>query len=302
MRHRPVFFSILFALITFLPLTSPAQAVYGETSLEFDQGYLFARTQTSDGAAAFIVIDLAAPATTVTGNIAGVGLLHQRRESGSIAPARLGGALGGFGLPLSVTGESTVAQFHVGNIVFPNVPVRIVQAIPDIAGRKVVGIVGLDLLRRAEVLSLQYGTSPRMTLQSKPRPGAGARVSIAMNNDVLTAAGSINGTEVQFVLDTGSPESFISPAGVRAIGASAVAGSGVKLQLADGTTVTARSSNVRSFSIGTSGYTGVEFHIAELPVFAQSAGTTALLGNSFFSGLSRMEINFTTSSATFVSE
>jgi hypothetical protein len=302
MQYRSAIRNILFALFIMLPFTSSAQAVYGETSLEFDQGYLFARTLASDGGAAFVLIDLACPATAVTGNVASLGRQQMRQENGDVAPARLGAALGGFGLSLPVSGESTVAQFHVGNIIFPNVPVRIVQAIPDVAGRKVVGIVGLDLLRRAEVVSLQYGNTPRMMLQSKARPGSGARVPIVLNNNVVTATGSINGTEVQFVLDTGSPESFLSPAGVRAIGASAVAGSTAKLQLTDGTTVTARSSNVRSFSIGTSGYTGVEFHIADLPVFTQASGTSALLGNSFFSGLSRVEINFAANTATFVSE
>jgi hypothetical protein len=281
------------SLIALLPAAARSQAIYGETSLEYDQGYLFAKTRVTDGSTAYLLIDIGSPTTGVTGHVSGVGTI-QRPNTGATQDARPGTALGGFGLPLAVLGDATVTSLQVGSIVFPQVNVRVLQSMPDVAGRTVVGIVGLDLLRRAEIATLHFGSSPRLALQSRARTGAGAVVPVEVKNGVLTAKGSINGAEVQFVLDTGSPESFLSPTGV--------AGSNTKLQLADGSSVPTRRANVRSFSVGTSGYTGVDFHIAELPVFSQATGSTALLGNSFFSGLTRVELHFTAGNAVFVSE
>lgn len=300
MRTFPVLLLLAGLLVT-LPLGARSQAMYGETSLEYDQGYLFAKTQVANGSAAYLLIDIGSPTTAVTTGIASAER-SLRRDTDADPASRPGTALGGFGLPLAVLGEATVAQLQVGGIAFPNVRVRVVDALPELAGRSVAGIVGLDLLRRAEIATLHFGSTPRLSLQSKARSGVGAVVPVQVTSGVLTAKGSINGVEVQFVLDTGSPESFLSPGGVRATGVSAVAGSNTKLLLADGTTVNTRRANVRSFSVGTSGYTGVDFHIAELPVFSQAAGSTALLGNSFFAGLTRVEIHFAEGSAVFVSE
>lgn len=293
-----LFFLFALLAIVFTNRTQ-AQNVYGEMQLDYEDGYLLARTQMPDGDEAWFAVDLAVSTSAVVKDLAGDRTMDKPR--GSIDPLQRSVfhfALGGFGVSPEYIGEAKLAQIDAGGLTFPNVNVDVVNTLPDIAGRTIAGIFGVDLLRRAEVAVFMYGEHPRLLLKSKARSKVTDVIEIPfrLENDYIVTEGILNDGKVDVLLDTGSPDSYLPVKTLRATGAAAVPNSTREITLLDGSTAKVRRADISSFTLGGTDFDEQLFHLGELPVFTllPESSTPILLGNSFFSELRYVQINFTT--------
>ncbi len=293
---------VLFLFAIILPLCAQnlfSQAVYGEMKLEFESGYLFAKTSMPDGSKAWFAVDLAAKNTAVTTAFAGDKNIQKLQSSND--PLDRGTAhyaLGGFGFNTEIVGKATFDALEVGGLSFADASVMVMSQSPKVAGHTLAGVLGLDLLRRAEIAVFRYGSSPTLLLKSKARTTVKDAFEMPMKivNNAVFVEGTLNGQKVDFLFDTGSPESYLPVKTVRMTGTAAMPNSTREIMTLDGDKAKVRGAKVESISLGGESFTNLPFNIGELSVFGRlpESSTPVLLGNSFFSTLQFVEINFKT--------
>jgi hypothetical protein len=290
--------SLLFALALALCAQSlSAQSVYGEIPLEIVDGYLLAKTTMPDGSDACFAVDLAAQGTFVTKTFAGSNSIQKPQSSNDPlgrGPSHF--ALGGFGFRGDVLGKTTMHKLTVGGLTFADATVMVLGTAPKVGGRTIAGVLGLDLLRRAEIAVFRYGSSPALLLKSKANVAVKGSIEMPMKSvaDVVVVEGTLNGAKADFLLDTGSPESYLPLKTVRLAGTAAIPNSTREITTLDGDKATVRGARVGSFTLGGESFSGLPFHIGELPLFGRlpESMTPVLLGNAFFGTLQFVEINF----------
>lgn len=292
---RFVAFAALLALM--LVQAVSAQNVYGEMNLVYTQGFLLAKTAMPDGDDAWFAVDLAVSTTAVTKAYAGNADIENLRGSNDpLKQSVFHFALGGFGYTPEVVGKTTLQQITVGGLKFSDASVMVMDRMPEIDGRRIAGILGVDMLRRAEIAVFTYGDAPRLLLKSRARTVTkhAVIVPMRMENNYVFIDGSLNGQPVQFLIDTGSPDSFIPVKTVRATGAAAVPNSTRTVTLLDGSEAKVRDAQVRSIEIGGQEFTDMPFQIGELPVFGKLPDnvTPVLLGNAFLGAMESVQFNF----------
>lgn len=274
-----------------------AQPVYGEMNLEYVEGYLLAKTAMPDGADAWFAIDLAAPGTVVTTVFAGNQNIRKLQGSNDpLNPGTARNALGGFGFTPEIIGKTTLPQLNVGGISFPDADVIVMNQAPAVAGRTLAGVIGVDLLRRTEVAEFRYGSRPALVLKSKGNTTVKGAVELPMKvtNNTVFVEGTLNGQKVDFLLDTGSPASYLPVKTLRLTGAAALPNSTREITTLEGTAAKVRSAQVESITLGGETFTGLPFFICELPVFGRlpESVTPVLLGNSCLATMQFVELNF----------
>lgn len=275
--------------------TPDAPAVRGEMQLEYVDGFLFA-----PAAGGWMVVDLAAGNSVVARSIVPANVKVTPGQSDLQGAARSWHyALGGLGVTLDAAlGQVTMPELVVGGLTFPSANVRVSEALPKVADRAVVGILGADLLRRADVVVLQFkGASgkPRLMLKSKGTPMKGTiELPIVVKNNVPFVRGTLNGRELHFLLDTGSPESFLSLEALRASALSARPGSMRTVTALDGASRKVSATMPATLALGSREFSSVSFNIGTLPVFGQFTENQnpALLGNDILEQLGAFEIDF----------
>ncbi len=274
-----------------------AQPVYGEMNLEYADGYLLAKTTMPDGGAAWFAIDLAAPATVVTSAFAGNQNIRKLQGSNDpLNPGTAWNALGGFGFAPEIVGKTTLQLLDIGGIGFPDADVMVMNQTPAVAGRALAGVLGVDMLRRAEVAVFRYGSRPALVLKSKGNTAVKGTIELPMKmtDNTVFVEGTLNGQKVDFLLDTGSPASYLPVKTLRLTGAAAVPNSTREITTLEGTATKVRGAQVESITIGGETFTGLPFLIGELPVFDRlpESVTPVLLGNSCLGTMQFVELNF----------
>ncbi|MFA6233191.1 MAG: aspartyl protease family protein [Bacteroidota bacterium] len=288
----------LFALVlTVCAQNLSAQSVYGEMKLEFENGYFFAKTSMPDGAKAWFAVDLAAKSTAVTKAFAENQNIQKLQSSND--PLDHGDshyALGGFGFTSEIVGKTTIQTLDVGGLSFANATVMVMNEAPTVAGRTIAGVLGVDMLRRAEIAVFRYGSAPALVFKSKSAAAVRGTIEMPMKviNNALFVEGKMNGQKVDFLLDTGSPDSYLPVKTVRMTGASALPNSTREITTLDGDKAKVRGAQIESITLGEESFTELPFNIGELPVFGRLPESTVpvLLGNTFFGALQFVEINF----------
>lgn len=240
------------------------------------------------------------PAETVEYSAAG-------RRSYAYSP---GGATG----PLQgVLGHATVARLVFGGLVFPDARVAVVDELPDLFGRPVVGILGLDLLARGRRFALELPVAGRgegrlVLAGDDPAGLAGGggdhpTLPLSLVSDHLVISASSAGATFHGILDTGAPDVLVDPAAAAALGVTgeemgAIPGRGV-----DGGSAEGRLARLPEIVLGRSRVRELAVFVADLPALAPlrlPGQHVALLGNSFLARFARVEIDLPARTARFV--
>jgi predicted aspartyl protease len=170
---------------------------------------------------------------------------------------------------------------------------------PDIFGRPVAGIIGIDLLRRAEFVTLSAGEPAgklRLSREVEPLAADAVTLPFATVQTHLMIRAHANGHALAMILDTGAPGILLDDQAARTAGL-AVEGGATEGRGLDEGTIQLRPTSIPRFTIGDRDFENLEARVGALPVFdalrvhGQSVG---LLGNSIFDKFSTLEIDFTT--------
>ena len=266
-------------------------------------GHLLAAARIGGGPTGHFVFDVAAGKTVVARSFLPPGTAIEQlsstvfTEHGTrMAPPRLSGAGGEVA---HLLGTTRLAGLQVGDMVFDSAEVLVLDSLSAVGGVRVDGILGLDLLLRAGRASWSYPRSRglltilRLADSAVTEAGKGVEVPISLASGHVFVKGRLRGVDVDLILDTGSPVSFLSERSAQAgqLGGLRPAGEVIGL---DGVPIQVRLARGVELELGGETFRGVRLHVAELPVFPILGirGRPGLIGNDFLSRFRSVEIDF----------
>lgn len=277
-------------------------AARGRMALTWEQ-YLSAPVR-SGPAAGTGIVDLAAGQTVVARAFLPPGTTTTPAQMARYTAGALelmdystGGATGA----VSGFAEATLAELNVGGVVFRDVDVIVMETLPTVGGRPLSAIVGLDLLRRAPALRLRYPAGPgpaSLELADALPPAAAGQpllsLPFALVGSHLMIRGTVAGRSGAFLLDSGSPTTFLDPPFAAAAGL-AVSAPDRPLRGLGGQELRSGSTTLPSLAFAGWTLQQVPARVAPLASFAtlhvhdQSVG---LLGNDLLARFGQLDIDF----------
>jgi hypothetical protein len=284
--------------------------VRGEADVEYVRtatgagGYLFTKARLAGGKEGDFVIDLAASKTLVAKsflpsdiNIREATAKEYSNRGERTVAYTLGGAGGAIESPLGI---AKILELRAGSIVFSDASVVVISALPKIGDRQVAGIIGIDLLKRANRFVLTFpqkaGETSTLTFDAKSDfPQAGAiELPFSVASDHLFVKGYIKNAPVDFIIDTGSPISILSMVTTKSLGLETKGQPGATVRGLDGKSIEVQSTIVQQMRLGMVSYSTLPFEVSDLPLFKSIGlqGNVGVLGNAFLQLHKKVEVDF----------
>jgi hypothetical protein len=284
--------------------TRPPGTLTGELRVYRAGPYLASRLSIPGGGTGEAILDLGANRTTLSTSIlamasgarmtpAALRLPHLRRERGGTR------ALGG---ELARVNSVQVAGLRVGGVDFRDAAVDVLDELPSLDRHTFMGVVGTDLLGRADVLRIHMPTDAAdgtVQLLSSDgarsgRPVATAEVPFEQVAGLIVIPGEVDGHTVPLVLDTGSPATLLTPELASAVGLFPVGGQPTLLSGLDGAAIPAWPDTLGALEVGGARFRGVPAAVAILPVLERIGlpERSILLGQSFLGRLDAVEVDW----------
>ncbi|MFN7963872.1 MAG: pepsin/retropepsin-like aspartic protease family protein [Thermoanaerobaculia bacterium] len=275
----------------------------GEAPFEL-AGYWFARGRWAQGEGWFVIDTGATRSVLVAGALpAGTPVvpltvleesMAGRRELGYTPPGATGPVAG-------VRGRAQLGELHIGDLHFAAAEFDVLDRLPLELGRPVVGILGLDLLERAEQLTFHM-PSPgealgRLTLSpSQPGPPAAGtmRLPLTRVSEHLVVEAMAGKSNTHLLVDTGSRDLLLEPSAVAAGDVRPDAKAERAAHGLDGGSVPLRTGMLSRLALAGQDLGAVPCVVAELPVLAplRGGGPVGLLGTAVLARFERVEIDF----------
>lgn len=283
---------------TFPARASGAASTTGSCPVLFTGGHHLAAARLAGGSTGEMVIDLAAGTTVVSKAALPPGAAIRPSEMVEHSPEgvkRLASEVGGATGAVMPLGIATLDSLSLGGITFERVEVLVMEDLPLVANG-IIGIVGLDLLGRGKVISIPYpagGATGELKLAETGSDKPAATLPLAILDSRAYCKGTVNGAEVCFIVDSGSPITIVEDRVVKLAGLKPVAqekdvrGIGSarsKLAKADGATIGLGEATLHDQAVS----------VGALPLFARFKGATpiGILGNETLAGFGRIEMDF----------
>jgi hypothetical protein len=268
-------------------------------------GLVFVEGANADGDTGLFVVDFGAGATVVSKGFLPRGVQVSEVygvESSERGSRRVEGWMGGAGGEVSgFLGSAEIGDLKLGEARFERAGVMVVQEIPEIAGLHPVGILGLDLLSRAETATLAYaGRSAALELGAGVGASEGASeaddrwIPFSLVSNHMFVEGKIEGQDVSFVLDTGARGSFLAPETADRVGLELDAATGREFRGLDDRPIVAQAGSVGRLVLGGRTFRDVAFYRADLAALPGMGltGGGGLLGNDFLERQGRLTVDF----------
>lgn len=283
---------------TFPSRVKNASSVSGACPVRYVGGHHLAPTTIGGGGNGEMVIDLAAGATVIAKSMLPAGtairpseMVQHSAEGVKRLASEVGGATGA-ATPLGI---ATLPLLTIGDLKFENVDVVVMEELPPVA-EGIVGIVGLDLLGRAKVISIPYpkdSATGELRLGSSPTEKPSATLPLAILDSRAYCRAKVNGTDVCMIVDTGAPITIVEERVSAAAGLKPIAqekdvrGIGAarsKLAKAEGVTISLGEVTLKDQAV----------MVGSLPLFSRFKGPTpiGILGNETLAKFGRVEMDF----------
>jgi len=281
-----------------IPIARAARST-GSAPLTFQNGHFFSNARLGDGSSGRLVLDLAAERTVVGRATvpAGLAIRPLTGTEHSTAGARsVTGELGGAGGPVGgYLGRAILPQLIWGGITVTALEVDVVDSLPAVGGQPVIGILGLDILRRAPGVTLTFGATPTISLGTPTTAAGGAIVAFSFVSGHLFVRGRIGGLAVPLILDSGAPTSYLTWAAAADPAVQVDSTPGPTVVGLDNRPLATRSGIVSGLWLGNLTIASVRVNVADLPVFRQmgvSEPAVGLLGTDFLRRFERVEVDW----------
>jgi predicted aspartyl protease len=275
--------------------------VYGHAALRYVDGLLFTEGRTTDGTTGTFIVDFGAGGTVVAreflpddAEIEELLAIEHSGEGSRVLPGTMSGAGGevaGF------LGRAELAGFSIGSITFGDTRVSVIDEMPDFGDAPIAGILGLDVLARAAVVSFGYDDEARLVMKPSSSD-AGTEGSIElpfrMAADHIFVEGGLGAAPVTFLFDTGARGTIVPESVAEASGLGAGEEVDREFRGLDGNPLPARVVTVEGLTLGAELFPPMQIYVADLPVLANWGldETSGLLGNDFLENYDRVELDF----------
>ena len=281
-------------------VSKPKEIKYiaGTANLEIRENLLFVKGKTNAQTDGYFIIDFGAGRTVFSkeyipagSSITGITSVQYSADGIKTSEGELGAA--GGSVP-GLLGNTVVEKFSFGNLVLNNLPVTVVETLPAIAGKKVSGIIGMDILQMAKTVSIEYsrGKGGKIVFEQDMITAADHyKIPFFFINNQIFIDGQINDRPVAFLFDTGARYSFVS----NGLGLRTIAPGGPVVRGLDGNSIPSDVAEVNNFLLGQTEFKFKDFYSADLPVINNLGlkDTGALLGGNFFREFNVVNVNFT---------
>lgn len=284
--------------------------IEGVVPFEYDK-YMYAGGTLEGGRKGLFVIDLGAGQTFVTreflpaiAEITDVGVAQYSTAGKEILKYAPQGATGA----TAVLGSAKLPRLSLGELTYTDAIVAVMPKLPELGGRRVDGIIGLDLLRRNRFLTIEYGVSGSgggfLRLHSAEGGVSHALTSVpfALINSHIVVQARVNSAPVAFIVDTGAPVCFLDAQAATTVGLGLEESPSKTISGIGAGSISARTTRIPELRVAEQTLTGVDAMTGALPVFAPLRGhdqSVGLLGNTVLSQLGRTEIDFSTNQIRF---
>ncbi|MHC4844702.1 MAG: aspartyl protease family protein [Planctomycetota bacterium] len=289
--------------------TRPPGSVQGTAPLVESGGYLFVDGVDPEGRVAPFIVDFGAGGTVVARRMVPEGVELQdleMLEHSAAGTRRLAYQVGGAtGEVTGMLGMAVLPRLAFGDIVFEDAAVTVMEELPRIGGRDVAGILGVDLLQRADVVSFGYDgqalrfSSPAATTRDGDPPRL--ELPLGLVGRTIYLRGSAGDTPLHLLMDTGSSKNLFPETTAAAIGLPLDGTDTRTIHGLGGQPLEVRVASLDALSLGDERFTDVPIHVGPLPLFDPIAKGqhAALLGGPFFRQFGRIEVDFAGGRARF---
>jgi len=246
-----------------------------------------------------MVIDLAAGMTVVARSALPAGATIRPSEMvqhSADGVKRLASEMGGATGSVAPLGIATLPSLTIGDLKFENVDVVVMEALPPVA-EGITGIVGLDLLGRANVISIPYpknGAAGELRMSSATAEKPASTLSLAILDSRAHCKAKVNGTDVCLIVDTGSPITIVEERVSVAANLQPVAAEGKDVRGIGTARTQLAKANAETISLGEVTLKDQAVMVGSLPLFSRFKGPTpiGILGNETLAGFTRVEMDF----------
>jgi hypothetical protein len=218
-------------------------------------------------------------------------------EHGASGSREFAGSVGALGGDVGDVGTARIPELRVGSLLFTDVVVNVIAALPELGGRKVNAILGADLLQRAAFTRIAANAEARrLELADRPATSrADLETPFSLVGGLIVIAGSSNGVAVPFVLDTGARATVLSESSARALDAQRVDGVGDTFRGLDGRAVETWPALIRSLTFASGSLDSLRVNVGALPVLERlGMKGGGLLGQDLWARFSMLEVDWDT--------
>lgn len=271
--------------------------VTGNAPLEIYDNLLFVKGKIEKGNEGYFIIDFGAGRTVFSkdaipqdNTISKV----QSIEYSSDGIKTTGGEIGAAGGNVSdFLGTTDIKIFKLGGLVFNDLSVSVLNSLPVIAGKKILGIIGIDLLQSAPFISIEYknGKPGKIFFETDfNESGNCIKVPFSLTGKQIFVNGKINSKQVSFLFDTGARFSFVS----EGLGLPTNGNKAPDVRGLDGNIIPAKCVDVKNFSLGNTEFQFKDFYSADIPVINNMGlkESGALLGGDFLKQFNKITVDY----------
>jgi hypothetical protein len=277
----------------------------GSVTGDYYEGLAFVDVTNSDGETGSFVVDFGSATTLVAKDFlpegSSISEVYGVEHSGE-GSRRVEGWIGGAGGEVTnFLGSSEIGPLRAGGITFDDVGVMVVEEIPELGGKRTAGIIGLDLLYRAEAVSIKYSgeetllrMGPLEELLGGEAENDAPWVPFTKVSEHILIEGTVDGVPASFVLDSGARGSFLaSDVAVRAK-LEPVPDMKREFRGLDENSFEATGVRAREVVAGGRAFGEVSFYKADMAAFGGMGITEggALLGNDFIARHGGLTVDF----------
>jgi predicted aspartyl protease len=284
----------------------------GSIPLLFDQGLLLIEGRTHNDIQGYFIVDFGAGSSVVAEaylsentNIIPVKAIEYSEKGERVLKGTMGAVGGDVDQFL---GNASLNQLRLGNLSFNNHTVRVIRNMPEFGKRKIIGIIGMDILKQADLVRFNYSVDEDSPSFLRFESGKSSKSDAEMYSIPFSTVskhifvdGHINGNPISFLFDTGARGSIISRAAARAAGLHVSPVSRIFRGL-DGAEISTEITEGIRLQLGSVEFKDVDLYVADLPFLSgiglDDAG--GIVGNDFLKRFSEIMVNFEESTICFL--
>lgn len=299
-----------FSITTETTLAQQIDRITGSAPLFLSEGALLCRASIGGREGNFIV-DTAAggtlvrksflPANTEITRLKAIAYSSDGTEQRDGVMQGAGGAVDNY------LGVASVPELRMGSMRFDDIEVSVVTDLHEYGSVEIEGIIGLDLLQRAEAATILYPGAPdgdgELVLHGSAAGPKyeGHEIPFVLADKHVFVDGALNGTRARLLVDSGARGSFVPPALFAAAGLESRPGESKKFRGLDENAFEATVTRVDALTLGGVDLGGADFYAGDLAVLKQWGidADTAIFGNDLLIGLGRVTLDFANKTMRF---
>ncbi len=271
----------------------------GEFDLRLHGGYYFTELVLNNSRKVNAVLDLAAAQSFLIRSAVPEGVKTFKTSSTMISAdgsETVESSLSGFGGSLTGLEACSITESSLGSIKTGNWTYYVIDSIKTVDGVKIEAIVGLDILKNTDFLTMQIpaeNSGKCYLSRGSMLKGPATTIPFTLSQGHIFFKGLVNGTESSFLLDSGSPFCIFPMSAAKMFNVNTTTGK--KIFGADGNEIKTETGSIENISIGSIGIKNIDCLFTDSPIFAKYGleSNGGLIGTSLLNRLQFLELDLT---------